>query len=319
MFLTYRPKTFNAEHTRIIEQARSILAEYEAAGFSMTLRQVYYQFVSRDLLPNTLQSYKRLGDILNDARMAGELSWESMEDRTRNVHEWHHETSPKDALKRMRRAYFVDRWENQPTRVMVLIEKDALAGVVQPVCGELDISYLACRGYLSQSEAWRLGRRIMQWREEGQDVVILHLGDHDPSGIDMTRDNRDRLSLFATDPEAFDYGDVVDPDYYGTHVEVRRLALNFDQVRRYRPPPNPAKTTDARAADYIKRFGTSSWELDALSPTVIADLIRDEVDSIRDDDLWEESGRRQAAEQATLDAFIASLGDDEESEDEDEE
>lgn len=290
MLICYRSQTFSARTADVIEQAKSILAEYEAQGFSMTLRQVYYQFVSRDLLPNNLQSYKRLGDILNNARMAGELSWETLEDRTRSVQDWAHQDGPLAALQETRRNYFVDRWDNQPCRVIVLVEKDALVGVIQPVCGQLDIPYLACRGYLSQSEAWRLGRRMMDWSDAGQHPVVLHLGDHDPSGIDMTRDLAERLSLFAE-----------------LNLEVRRLALNFDQVRRYRPPPNPAKMTDARADAYVSRFGGSSWELDALSPTVIADLIRREVDAIRDDELWAESAERQDAERAVLADFISTL------------
>jgi hypothetical protein len=101
--------------------------------------------------------------------------------------------------------------------------------------------------------------------------VVLHLADHDPNGIDMTRDNRDRLSLYARQP-----------------VEVRRIALNMDQVHRFRPPPNFAKETDTRSAGYVKTFGTEKcWELDALSPVVIADLIRDAIEPFIERSKWE--------------------------------
>jgi hypothetical protein len=105
---------------------------------------------------------------------------------------------------------------------------------------------------------------------------VLHLADHDPNGIDMTRDNKERLSMFA-----------------GTEIEVRRIALNMDQVRRYNPPPNPAKVTDTRFLAYAEKLGDQSWELDALSPTVIDGLIRSELDFMIDLSKWK---KREAAE-----------------------
>ena len=75
----------------------------------------------------------------------------------------------------------------------------------------------ACRGYASQSEQWRAGKRLANYLRANQRVVILHLGDHDPSGIDMTRDNDDRLSMFAR----------------SSRVELKRVALNMDQVEQY--------------------------------------------------------------------------------------
>ena len=111
--------------------------------------------------------------------------------------------------------------------------------------------------------------RLQRYRKGRQKPLVLHLGDHDPSGKDMTRDITDRLSEFSE----------------GT-IEVRRLALNMSQITQYHPPPNPAKITDSRAAGYIAEFGGESWELDALEPAVIATLIRDAVFTVRDVDKW---------------------------------
>lgn len=290
--ICYREQKFTAPVLAVIEAASAIIEEYEAQGFSLTLRQLYYQFVSRDLLANTQQNYKRLGDIVNNARMAGLISWDQIEDRTRNLTEWQHYESPRQAMQDTRRRYHIDRWDNQPYRPEVWIEKDALVGVIEGVCGRFDVPFFACRGYTSQSEQWRAGRRLQGYAECGQQPIILHLGDHDPSGIDMTRDNQDRLNLFS-----------------GEDVEVRRLALNYSQVERYRPPPNPAKFTDSRAGGYVRRFGGHCWELDALEPRVIAQLIETELRSLIDDDAWAESERRQTAERATLDDLINGLED----------
>ena len=127
--------------------------------------------------------------------------------------------------------------------------------------------------------------------------LVLHLGDHDPSGIDMTRDNTQRLVMFA-DLESLD----VDSDM----LEVRRIALNMDQVRRYRPPPNPAKLTDSRVAGYLDRFGNESWELDALSPSVIDALIQEEIKAVVNEDEWERAIAKEAGERDALQALARS-------------
>jgi hypothetical protein len=269
--ICYVERRFAKSSLKVIEQANEIIAEYEAAGFTLTLRQLFYQFVSRDLIPNTQKSYKTLGSIINDARLAGLIDWHSMEDRTRNIVAWQTWDSPGEMIEYRARTYAVDRWNEQEHRVEVWIEKDALAGVFNGVCSELQVPYFSCRGYTSQSEMWSAGQRLKEYVDAGQTPVVLHFGDHDPSGQDMTRDITDRLEMFMGG------------------IELKRLALNMDQIEEYEPPPNPAKTTDSRYAKYIELYGEESWELDALSPEVLAGLVRDAVAELRDEELWEEA------------------------------
>lgn len=276
--ICYRPKTFSADHLKAIENANTIITEYDEQGFKLTLRQLYYQFVSRALIPNNMQSYKRLGGIINDARLAGLIDWDAIEDRTRNLESLSTWDSPKDIIEKCARQFRYDLWEDQPSRVEVWVEKEALVGVLEPVCNELRVPYFACRGYVSQSESWAAGRRFRAYNRGGQSVTVLYMGDHDPSGIDMTRDNAERLAMFSE----------------GDDVEVLRLALNENQVRQYAPPPNPAKITDSRAADYIAKFGDESWELDALEPRVLAKLVRDNVNKIVDAKKWARAKKREA-------------------------
>ena len=169
------------------------------------------------------------------------------------------------------RSFATDKWETQPYRPEVWIEKDALVGVIEGVCTGLDIDYFSCRGYTSQSEMWNAAQWLARYAHRGQIPLIVYLGDHDPSGIDMTRDIEDRLTLFTGD------------------MQVERIALNMSQIETYTPPPNPAKITDSRATAHIRRFGRSSWELDALEPSVIADVTEATVLSYRDDALWNDA------------------------------
>ena len=80
--ICYVPKSFRPDTQTRINQANEIIAEYQSQGFKLTLRQLYYQFVSRDLIPNTVQSYKSLGDVVNDGRLAGLIDWEVSVDST---------------------------------------------------------------------------------------------------------------------------------------------------------------------------------------------------------------------------------------------
>jgi hypothetical protein len=265
-----------AKTLAVIGQANRIIAEYQALGFVLTLRQLYYQFVSRAAIANTLAEYKRLGTIIRSGRRAGLIDWDAIEDRTSNVRRQPSWSNPSEIIEAVSRQYREDLWAGQYFRPEVWIEKDALLGVIENVCEEYRVPYFACRGNNSESEQYKAGRRFADYRDEGLTPLVLHLGDHDPNGIDMTRDNRDRLALFAR-------GDV----------EVRRIALNLDQVELYRPPPNPAKENDTRFAAYARRFGAQCWELDALDPSVIAGLIRAEIEGLIDAEAWEEAKARE--------------------------
>jgi hypothetical protein len=290
--IEYVPKTFSTAHRAIIEQANIIVRQYRAQGYDLTLRQLYYQFVSRDLIPNNMQSYKRLGSIINDARLAGEVDWNAIIDRTRNIRERSHWLTPDSIIRSAADSYHKNMWTHQGSHVEVWIEKDALIGVIGGVCEELDLPHFSCRGYTSQSEVWAAARRMERELRNDKNIVVIHLGDHDPSGIDMTRDITDRLNLFVD-------GDGFDAD----NLTVHRIALNEDQVTQYNPPPNPAKLTDSRAEGYIAKFGNESWELDALEPNVIVDLIRNTVEQYIERDIWEEDEEEIAKERKTLTAI----------------
>lgn len=286
-YLQYIPRNFTRSTLELIARANKIIAEYERQGLSLTLRQLYYQFVARGLLPNSDQSYNRLGSTVSDGRLSGLISWTAIEDRTRNLRGLRTYDSPGDAIAGARASYRRDLWADQPWRPEVWIEKEALVGVVESICAELRVDFFACRGYNSQSEQWRAGQRFAEYIRKGQRPIVFHLGDHDPSGIDMTRDNQERLSMFA-----------------GVPIQVVRLALNMPQVEQYNPPPNPAKVTDSRARGYIELYGEYSWELDALEPTVLRDLVRNAVLQLRDEERWNRALEAEAEDLRYLDDII---------------
>lgn len=276
-------KNFGAASRALIKQANDILAEYEQAGYDLSVRQLYYQFVARDIIPNTVRSYGNLASLISDARKAGLIDWNMIRDRGRVVQANSHWKTPKEILQSAAHSFAIDKWIEQPAFVYVMVEKQALEGVLEPVCSECDVPFLSNKGYCSDSTMYSIGKRIELARMRGKDPVVIYLGDHDPSGIDMTRDVQERLELYS-----------------GGDVEVIRAALNMSQVRQLNPPENPAKTTDSRFAGYAERFGLSSWELDAIEPTALAAIVRAAVLAVRDDELWEKAVEREDKMKAQL-------------------
>ena len=288
MKIRYVPKKFKPATLSVIRRANEIIEEFLALNITLTVRGLYYQFVGRDWFPddrtwtwtgkawrkdpagtkNAQPNYDWLQAIMTDARLAGLVSWYALEDRTRNLLAHSHWDSPGDLIKSAADQFRVDRWEGQKRRVEVWVEKDAQASTIQPHCSDLDVPFFACRGYVSASEMWETSNRLAGYIDNGQEVVIIHLGDHDPSGIDMTRDIRDRLEIFLRHKAA--------------DIEVDRIALNMDQVREHKPPPNPAKTTDCRFQSYQAEYGSESWELDALNPQYLINLVRERIQSYAD-------------------------------------
>jgi hypothetical protein len=224
-------------------------------------------------------------------------------------------------IEQVARQYTRDLWAAQHQRIEVWIEKDAAIGVIEAICGAHQIPYFSCRGYTSISEIHVAAQRIRRYIEQGANVTILHIGDHDPSGLDMSRDIKDRLQTFIARDWMREQMHVRSStlseirESMWAHLEdqgnqtardqapwqINRIALTVEQITTYAPPPNPAKETDSRYRRYFEQTGmTDSYELDALDPAVMADLVRDEVLALRDDDRWAEAVAQVEAERAIL-------------------
>lgn len=278
----FTPKSFQEKTLAVIRQANTIIEEYEQQRIKLTLRALYYQFVQRNWIRNEQSEYKRLGEILNDARLAGLVDWDALEDTTRDLAPtpmWGDPgdpDSPSEFILDWGRHFKNNPWNNQPRYGEVWIEKSAGINVIAQPCRKWRTPYFACRGHVSASEMYDAAKRLHNIADMGQHVTILHIGDHDPSGWQMTSDIERRLDLLT-------YGGVQDD-----RIEVKRIALTMEQIKRFRPPPQPGKTTDSRMGAYEREFKTrSSWELDALQPQYLRDLVDQELEALIDMELWD--------------------------------
>lgn len=269
----------------LLAKVIEIVTKYQRAGYRMTLRQLYYQLVAQNIVVNKLASYQKLSGLLTDARMCGLVDWDFIEDRVRvrkMASQW---DNISDLMDSAINAYRRPRWNDQEYYIEVIVEKNALIGVLDPICREYHISIFPNVGYGSTTVIHELAERFEEHADKK--CILLYFGDHDPSGEDMVRDIRSRLITFEVD------------------VEVIKVALTIDQINQYNLPPNPAKTTDPRARGYIAEHGDSSWELDALPPDTLVQLLRDSIEQYIDMELYKRVKALEEAEKDQLRILIA--------------
>ena len=279
------------ESMKKVQTINRILSEYQAAGYDLTIRQLYYQLVARGYIENTQKSYKRIADLVNNARLAGLIDWSVITDRARETITPTTWEGPAAIIKAAANQFRLDPWQDQDNYLEVMVEKQALEGVLIPVCNQWGVRFTANKGYCSSSTLYETGKRIAALQPD-KTCYILYLGDHDPSGLDMTRDIKERLTMFSNNP-----------------VIVERLALNYDQILALNPPENPAKETDARYGDYLKNYGAASWELDAIEPQALADMVNTAIQNkINDFDAWNETQDLQAVMTAQLFEIANQMG-----------
>ena len=285
----------NKERLKIINE---IIEEYQRDGYILTLRQLYYQLVSRDVIPNKQSEYSKLSTILKEGRMAGIVDWGAIEDRLRRPSSPASFDSPKHILEAAIQQYALPRQNGQAVYLEVWVEKDALSGVLKRVTEKYHIPILVNRGYSSVSAMYDSFMRFVHraaWKE--RDVKIIYLGDYDPSGLDMIRDIASRIEEFQV---GYNDGHLVEEMFF----EVIPIALTKEQIDQYDPPPNPAKITDPRAKNFIKKHGDMSWEVDALRPDVLNQLLDDAILSYIDEDLYKEILEQEKVDKEKLKSLI---------------
>lgn len=267
------------ESSSRLETINAIIEDYANDNITLTLRQLYYQLVSKVIIPNEQREYKRLGELLSKARLAGLVDWEAIEDRSRKAVVWRSYDSIQQCVQEAAHGFTLPRWRDQRVYVELWCEKEALSSVIRPICDELFSTLMVNRGYSSTSAMYESRERIERKRFDlsgnPRDVHIIYLGDFDPSGEDMVRDIRDRFDTFGV-----------------KNLDVTKLALSFDQVSRWKLPPNPLKKnsagglSDSRGAGFRAKHGGSSYEVDAIPPKDLQKMVRKAIMDHMDMDLY---------------------------------
>jgi hypothetical protein len=260
--------------SKIILAAQEILKEYNSP---ITLRQLYYRFVAKGIIENSLNSYHIFIRQMSTARRDGRIPFSLFEDRTRtsNLGESpffevpNYSSLVEDAidvcenadkyalmqLKQVHQNYDLPYWYNQPVYVEVWCEKEALANIFLPVTEKYGVTFVACKGYPSLSLLNDCAERF-KTAPANREIHILYFGDFDMRGLNIQETVEKNLL-----------------DDFGVHTHVTRCALTKEQIETFQLPPSPAKIKDVMAKGWIEQNGDVAWELDALEPLVLTKII----------------------------------------------
>lgn len=280
------------KYAKVVGLVNEILSQYK---MPLTLRQVFYRLVAKFNYPNTISAYGQLSKQLVIARERKHIDETRIEDRSREFlggdqgFDNHKEFLEYQINEFMfsPKYYYRNMWTDQPEFVVVWIEKDALSRVMSTVADQLNVTTCPSRGYASYTYI----KEALAMLPEDKHVTILHFADHDPSGLDMTRDLETRISEYSDLP-----------------ITVERIALNYDQVQRYELPPNPTKTADPRAESYIAEYRNQCWELDAIEPNELQKLVSKSISQHIDPEIWNKTLKEQEQERHELEKTFSEIG-----------
>lgn len=223
--------------------------------------------------PNKRSSYNQLSSQLVKAREKGEINENRIEDRTREFLGGENGFTSLQSFIDIVKSHFLNYWENyernlwtsQEKFVVVWVEKDALSRVIASAANEYRVITAPSKGYASYTYIKEAIDKI----PNNKPVIVLHFSDHDPSGLDMTRDLQDRFDRYTLKP-----------------VTIERIALTFSQVKEYGLVPNPTKLSDTRSSRYVAEYGRECWELDAIEPNELQRLVTKATEKHLDLDKW---------------------------------
>lgn len=349
MKIAFRAAKLSKDNKVKLAVINEIIEEYQAQDYRLTLRQLYYQLVSRDIIPNSVSEYRKISVLLTEGRMAGIVDWDAIEDRLRRPDKPAAWNNAADIMDSVIYQFEKPRMAGQANYIETWVEKDALSGVLSRVTYKYHVPICVNRGYSSASAMFTAYERFMRAIKNDQPVTILYLGDYDPSGIDMIRDINDRiLEFFKGSDEArihFEYSvstpnlledaeqlaielgfenpseGIIEAIAFSTWLtkmfRIVPIALTEDQIKKYNPPKNPAKLSDPRGAKYVAERGYSSWEVDALKPEVLNALLTKSIEDLLDMDMYRNIMSLEAYEKNRLRDAKKWLGDDKDPDDDD--
>src|SRR5215212_5408161 len=256
----------------------TIAAEYER----LSVRQLFYQLVSRGVVEKTEQAYKRVCDAAVQMRLDGSLDFRKVTDGHRSRRITYAHSGLQEALQSAHDLYRRNYWLDQPRHVEVWCEKDALSGVITPVCDGYGVPYVATRGFPSVTLLYDSAQAMAA---TGKPATVFYFGDFDASGQSISDGLENNLRHFGAD------------------CHVQRVALNPDQINAYSLPTRPGKLTDSQQAGFAARFGGASVELDALPPDLLTGLVEWSIESAIDREAWDRVSHIEALETDTLESI----------------
>jgi len=305
----------------IVAKAIEATEEFNRRGVKPSIRSIFYWLYSKAIIPNTVPAYKRLSAKLVDARKRGLVPFNAFQDKTRitlgslfdavpeaDVEEFREKVEEKASsldLMELLDSYFdglrpfvwAGRWAGQPTVVEVWIEKEALAPTVEGWLLGAGVTIRVGRGYPSWTFIYSCVSELREVLGRHERVIVLYLGDLDPSGVDIQRFIQEALDYFKLPRDK---------------VVLKRLAVTEEQVRKFGLPPKPEDAAtlaklerDPRMRNYVIDYVVELDALLAYAPDEFRRLVREAVDEYWDEEVYEEMKDEEKRLDEELDEILA--------------
>ena len=263
---------------RSLDLIEAMHAAAEAAQ-PITDRGVGYKLFAASLISSMEQSeMQRVYRLLKVAREQGDIPWEWIVDETRELEICSSWADPAAFVRTVSRAYRRDFWLQQPQRVLVVSEKGTVRGVLAPVLNQYGVGFRVMHGFSSATAVYDIAQD-----SDGRPLIILYVGDYDPSGMYMTEvDIPQRLAEYGSD-----------------HVKVKRTAL----TRGHHDLPwfsASDKKKDPRYRWFVRNFGKRCWELDAMDPNDLRTLVEGAILLEIEPEAWDRCAVVEKAERESL-------------------
>jgi hypothetical protein len=265
-----------------------IEAMYAAAEAAqpITGRGIGYKLFTQGLIPSMGRAdMQRVYRLLKEARERDDIPWDFIVDETRELERASSWSDPAEYVQAVSRSYRRDFWLQQPNRVEVWSEKGTVRGVLAPVLDEYGVGFRAVHGFSSATMAHAVSND-----EPDRPLIVLYVGDFDPSGIYMSQ--CDLPARF------FKYG--------GEHITLKRIALTSEQVANLPSFPAKDKRKDPRYPWFVKHYGQTCWELDALDPNDLREIVEQAIQIEIEPVAWK---RCAVVEKASLRTVLDRVGD----------
>lgn len=239
---------------------------------------------------NSPKCYKLLTDVLVRLRLSGVVAMEAISDETRNVFHPNVFGTTRafvdEQLAELFMGYSRDLLQSQVNYHVVIAEKLTIEGTIRPVCEQFAMPFITTRGFVSLPPRAELARRFKQ---SGRDtLVLIGISDFDPSGQSI-------LESFVRSMR---------DDFGIKSVEMVKAALTEAQVSEFRLVPRmTAKSGDSRRAGFVEQFGDDVFELEALRPRDLQDVLRRTIEGVLDTEAF----NREVAADKTDCTFLAGV------------
>ena len=274
---------------QLLEQVKEIIESYD---FALTLRQIYYQLVAKQIIPNQQKYYMKLSRLCVIGRDEGILPEDAFADRLRQVDKPSSYLDLADFMATVKAAYRKDKWQNQSSYLEIWTEKDALRSVLTEITYPYDVNLMVVRGQVSRTAIYESYERYSKKIEEGNDCYLYYAGDFDPSGLSIYNSLEERIR---------NYGIA------GKYITFERIALTPEQIEDYDLPCDPGKQTDPNYKRFVSEYGDNVVELDSLPPEVLRETVKDCIEQHIDYDFFVQAQETEFKERARLQEFVAQL------------